>query len=181
LLVRSPQSVLADIVIDNADSGTSPGSASAILSGTWERTCNGGDYYTLRCASWVNDSYGVAFTQSPSATATFKPNIGLAGNYAIYEWHGRLQSGSAATTVSYTIKHAKGSNTKIVNQATNYGRWNLLGIYQFDLGSVSGVTISANGANGAVQADAIKFVHVKSNSSPDIIAPAPPSGVRVEP
>lgn len=165
ILVKSPTTTITDIIIDNVDFGTSPGTTTASLSsGFGQHGCNSGgpggsDYYTLRCA-WNPGSY--AFASAPGAsqeTAVFRPTIGLAGQYEVFEWHPSLEDGSEATNVVHTIHHSKGSTTKIVNQSSNPGQWNSLGTYTFMEGTEGSVTISAEEANGTVAADAIKFVY----------------------
>ncbi|MCH7730622.1 hypothetical protein IID21_03805 [Patescibacteria group bacterium] len=158
LLVTEPMTVISDIVIDESNSGTNPGSNKAVLSGNWEFTCDGRDYYTLRCAPWVDEAWSVALNSSGSGTADFVPTITQPGRYEVYEWHG-VPLQTAANNVSYTIRHAGGTTKKTVDQSKSYGKWNSLGTYRFEKGTAGKVTLSAQGANGLVMADAVKFVY----------------------
>lgn len=183
VLVKTPQTVVADMVIDNVRSATTAGSPAASFSGSWQQVCEegGSQYYTLRCASWVDNSYGMHLTTDRSAVAAFRPKIGVSGPYEVFEWHGQPNSGDAATSVTYTITHTGGSANKTVNQRNNVGRWNSLGVYLFNAGSNAEVKILSAGASGTVVADAIKFVYQNgSGPEPDNDPPAPPQNVRIE-
>jgi hypothetical protein len=74
------------------------------------------------------------------------------GSYKVYaKWPAASQH---ATDVPYTVTHADGTRTVIVNQRLNGGQWNLLGAYNFDSGTDYTVEVS-DSPNGAVAADAI--------------------------
>jgi hypothetical protein len=168
LLVKKPTTAVSDIVIDNCDSGTSPGSRAAVLSDGWvQQGCGvGSDHYTLRCAEF-RQSYGFALAQPgpAAATAIFRPSIGLTGNYEVFEWHGRLAGPQAArkeaTNVPCTITCGGGRRTLAINQRSRAGQWNSLGIFPFAQGTSGDVTIG-NRADGPVMADAVKFVYRRS-------------------
>ncbi len=180
ILLRIPQAVVADIVVENWNSGTSPGAISPsenrtqLLSGfSQERSCNAGsNYYNLTCR--VDNNFdpntgppdepyqSPPFATAPggsNAQAVFVPNIGVAGQYTVYEWHGSLNGGGLAANVRYLVNHAAGTDTVIVDQSRNTGQWNYLGFYMFTNGQANNVTISAAGASGTVMADAVKFVY----------------------
>jgi len=182
ILLDTKKIIVSDIVIDNDYLSTSPGSPSAILaSGFVLRTdCkDGSDYYAIRC-SWNDNTHPYALSAPGAGTATYRPTLGVAGNYEVYEWHGRTKSGLLASNARYMIKHANGEAAKTVDQNNNTGRWNSLGLYRFSSGSSGSVVISADGANNVVMADAIKFVFRGSGNSSDNSAPAPPGNVKVE-
>lgn len=183
-LVKSPRAVVAEIIIDNVDMGTSPGSNPVHLSGSFqqEENCDSGSrFFSLRC-SWNPGTFPYAVAYSGTGRAEFIPQIGLGGQYAVYEWHGRLP-GTQASNVQYIISHAGGTTTRTVNQKANQGRWNYLGTYGFKPGNSGKVTITTNGADGPVMADAVKFVYQNPDAPPigetDIHSPAPPANVRV--
>ena len=182
VLVASPQVVIADIIIDNAYSGTTAGSSQAnfIPEASWEKTSDGGDHYTLTYAIWQQESYATAITTDASASAVFTPNIGVEGNYEVFEWHGRPQNANASANATYIINHAGGRTTKTINQRVNTGQWNSLGVYTFGKGASHNVTISSTGANGSIMADAVKFVFRNGDSKRDTTAPAPPQNVRIK-
>lgn len=177
ILLKQQQAVVSDLLVDNSDSGTSPGSSPAQLSGfTQQENCDNEGFYTTRCSGWLN-SYGYAKAGPGSAQATFAPRINVGGNYEVFEWHPVLPSG--ATNVSYTITHANGSKKVMVNQRESAGRWNSLGTFSFNTGVSGKVVVAASDANGVVAADAIKFVYRAGNLNSDILPPAPPKGLRV--
>jgi hypothetical protein len=184
ILLKEPKSVVADVVVDNIDGGTSPASQSAELSGAWTSDCDdGGSFYTVRCAEWF-DFYGFARAEpgSGEALAVFRPSIGVPGYYEVFEWHGYFGEAPEAvregTNVPYTIKHANGEKVISLNQAQNWGKWNSLGTYYFASGRNSHVAIN-NNADGPVMADAVKFVFRDANPNRDTTPPQPPKGVKV--
>lgn len=174
ILFYQPTTIVSDIIIDNWQSGTSPGSRSPgddegnTLTGfiQEEGSCEDGvAYYTVRCAlrqnrgTYHSPPYAYASGGS-NAQGMFTPNIGIAGTYDVYEWHGSVINGSSmATNVTYTINYAGGSENKTVDQSQNIGQWNKLGTYSFNAGQNGNVTIQAQGAQGTVMADAIRFVY----------------------
>jgi len=186
ILLKKPKEIVTDIIIDNVDAGTSPAVAAAELTGSWKQECdNAGGFYTVRCANWM-ELWGYAWADrgSGDSKATYRPVIGVAGFYEVFEWHGYFGNDPEAeregTDVAYTIKHGQGEKIAPVDQSQNYGRWNTLGTYFFNTGSNGFVSFS-NNANGPVIADAIKFVFKGSDPNRDTTAPAPPKGVKVTP
>jgi hypothetical protein len=186
VLLREPQAVVAPIYIDNWNSGTSPASFSPserkeqdMIGFLQAKGCSeGSDYYTVRCAVYVDDPNtsppDTTYLSPPYATApggsnakaVYRPNIGIPGKYEVFEWHGKLNQGQLASNASYIINHAGGSTTITVDQTHNSGRWNSLGIFTFGAGEAGNVTISAQGANGTVMADAIKLVFLGETGVP---------------
>ena len=171
ILLKTARVVVSDIIVDNAYSGTSPGSAEATMTGfAWDQQANGNranpvwntgpylddqshpEYWRSECAA----------AGSGSATAVYKPTINVAGQYQVYEWHGwRGQNSTSytmASNVPCTIVHGNGSAVLRIDQSKNFGQWNLLGTYIFRPGGNASVTIT-NNANGSVIADAFRFVY----------------------
>jgi hypothetical protein len=184
ILLKKTKEVVTDIIIDNVDSGTSPAAPPAELTGGWRQECdNAGYFYTVRCANWM-ELWGYAWADrgSGEARATYRPVIGVAGFYEVFEWHGYFGSSPEAereaTNAAYAIRHSQGEKIVTVDQSQNYGRWNSLGTYFFNTGSGNYVSFS-NNANGAVMADAVKFVFKGSDPNRDATPPAPPKGVKV--
>ena len=87
-----------------------------------------------------------------SCTATWTPDIDLAGSYKVYAWW--AAGTNRATNAKYTIHYDGGSTTVQVNQQINGGQWNLLGTFPF-LAGTSGSVVLSDDANGVVIADAI--------------------------
>src|SRR3989338_3240903 len=164
ILVKQPQTVVSDIIIDNVQIGTSAGSTPAeFVGGFVQQDCGGGvdvlgaaDYYTLRC-SWNPGSDAFASVTRQNGAAVFVPTIGADGQYEVFEWHPRLTAASTDTQVTHTIRSAGGTATRVVNQNTQSGQWNSLGTYHFNPGRSGSVTIEATGNSGTVMADAIMF------------------------
>lgn len=163
---KSQRVVVSDIVIDNVESGTSPGSTKASLSGfnqlqsDCDRTVT--DYYTVRCVVSTpvspDDSQPVATSSNAGAVAQFTPTIGVAGKYNVYEWHGQINGDCMSVPISTQGMSCAGIPTSI-DQSANWGQWNLLGQCILSTGNTSGITMTAPG-NCIAQADAFRFEYV---------------------
>ena len=172
ILLKKPTTVVSDIVIDDQDQGTSPASKPAELVGNWKRAWNssnnfniGGSFYQMVFKPWKNlFKAAYALSGSGDTYAVYRPTIGAAGAYEVFEWHGYLGDNpdyvQEATNVPVTITFGKGATaTNAINQSINYGKWNSLGTYYFEKGTDGNVKISNKNANGMVIADAFKFVY----------------------
>jgi uncharacterized lipoprotein YddW (UPF0748 family) len=144
-----PAGVVDDIIIDNP---------LATVVGTWSS------------ASSSTDKFGEDYRFNGSGNGDeylqFTPNILVAGDYAVYEWH--PQGGNRTTNAPHEITYHGGTQTIYVNQESGGGQWNLLGVFRFEEGTSGSVRITdafpePNG--NVVLADAIKFAYV----------PTPPS------
>jgi hypothetical protein len=179
VLVREPRTVVSEILIDNWISGTSPGSPSPAenrerdMPGFLQATdCNqGSQYYTVRCAIYQDPNtsppdeplLSPPFAKAEggtSAKASYVPNIGVPGQYEVFEWHPKLAQGGAASAVLHRITYDGGTQDVHVDQSLRAGRWNSLGVYSFRAGTAGNVSILAEGAEGTVIADAIKFAYL---------------------
>ncbi|NQT27206.1 hypothetical protein HQ585_17760 [candidate division KSB1 bacterium] len=184
LLTNSPQKVISEITIDNAngehDASTSPGSEPAALVGGWTNRSYGASY-AITEANWM-DIYGYAFALpgNGSTYAIFEPNIGVSGNYEVFEWHAFHGSNAdevrEATNVPCTISLGSQRTVKMtINQSINYGKWNSLGTFFFSKGTDARIVIT-NEADGVVIADAFKFDYIGGES--DQIPPVEPTNIR---
>ncbi|MDZ7378265.1 MAG: putative glycoside hydrolase [candidate division KSB1 bacterium] len=195
LLFKEPTVAISDIIVGNYNNNdTSPGSAPASYVGTWvpmnTRWISFSDnnpYYTqwTAPADQTPEGYGyfVAAPGQGEATATYTPTIGVAGYYEVFEWHGwhgdTPASYQEASNVPYeVVVNGEVKRRGLIDQTTNYGQWNRLGLFYFPKGTVSYVRIS-NNANGYVISDAFRFVF-RGTEKADTTPPAPPKGVRVE-
>ena len=180
-LVKQPTTVVTDIFIDSDDEGTSPGSEPAQYVGDWQQVIHDIEDYWAMFVRKDMDMYGLAYSLpgDGSNTATFAPTIGVPGSYRVYEWHGDLTLAQEASDVPYEIHHANGTAFGVIDQTKDYGKWNYLGTYNFDVGTDGYVKIS-NNANGIVVADAFKFVYDESGGDVDNIPPNPPKNLRSE-
>jgi hypothetical protein len=91
---------------------------------------------------------------SGSNTATWRPDLPQAGNYAVYAWWTTFSN--RATDAPYTIHYNGGSQTIDVNQKINGNQWNYLGTFAFIAGTAGSVVLSDD-ADKYVIADTIKF------------------------
>ena len=134
--------VPADIIIDNP---------SASIAGSW----------TL--ATTATDKYGSDYRYKGSGTGSaylqYTPDITVAGNYDLYEWH---SVGSNRTTdAPIVINYNGGSVTKRIDQTVNGGKWVYVGRYNFAKGTTGNIRIADNFTTGSVViADAVKLVFV---------------------
>ncbi len=164
ILLKEEKTVVADIIIDNVDYGTSPSTSVVELTGGWTQEDWGQDAYVVSHATWIG-VHKFATATPGSAQATFTPNMGVAGEYDVYEWHGNTQNSIEATNVRYELKHVGGTKTGTINQRQNHGKWNKLGTFNFTKGTSGHLRLLASGADGVVVADAVKFVF-KDGSPP---------------
>jgi hypothetical protein len=88
------------------------------------------------------------------STATWTPDITQAGSYNVYAWWSAYKK--RASNAPYTVNHTGGSDTIRISQRIDGGKWNLLGNFNFTVGTSGSVVLSDDG-NGAVVADAVKF------------------------
>ncbi|PIU10732.1 hypothetical protein COT27_01575, partial [Candidatus Kuenenbacteria bacterium CG08_land_8_20_14_0_20_37_23] len=173
ILVKQPTTMVTDIIIDDSEFNTSPGSEPAQLSAEWKfHVCSGGgdaamqcscdlteDYWSQNCRSWQN-LFGLSWNTAHGGMVVFTPTINVPGNYAVYEWHGKIKNQTMASNVSYAVNYAAGgSQTFTINQEENIGQWNKLGVFNLASGTGNKVILSASGADGTVVADAIRFVY----------------------
>ncbi len=180
LLTVEKVTVVADIIVDNDDRATTPGSNPAAFKGSWTREND------RAVGAWAlsyragRDDYAMTyiFAGSGEATATFTPTIGLAGKYRVFEWHGDLEGANEASNASYEIRHADGTAYGRIDQRSRKGRWNLVGEYRFNRGT-SGFARLTNDADDTVIADAFMFVYSEGAAQADTTPPRPPAGIRV--
>lgn len=122
--------------------------------------------------SWVTDSTSSQkyyldqlITDSTSGTASVKwtPDLAEDGLYKVYAWW--TSEAGRATVAPYEVVHANGTSTMYANQSANGGKWNLLGIFPFHVGTGGSVTLR-NTAPGTVSADAVRFVRISDIPAP---------------
>ena len=106
-----------------------------------------------------NSTYRFASTnglEAPTATATFVPDIPIAGAYDVYCHYN--SGGNRSTEAKYTISTAGGPVTAMIDQTRTGSQWVLLGAgLQLDPGS-GNVRLDNSGPAGVVViADAIKW------------------------
>ena len=134
VILVSPLSVLADVIVDNGDAGTSK-------SGTW---------YIAGAPNFYGTNS--RYSSKVDATYTFVASL-TPGEYQVHAWW--TQYKKRRTSVPYDIQHLGGTDTVTVNQRENGGKWNLLGTYSFD---TSATIVLRSLGNGSTSADAVMFV-----------------------
>jgi hypothetical protein len=140
---------VSDIVLD---------CTSAAMTGLWNTGSSAGGK--------LGASYHYKRQGGGSEYVQFTPNILAAGVYEVCEWHpsGRNRAQSAP----HVITSESGTQTVLVNQEIQGGRWNSLGTFAFAAGTEGNVRITdgfTGPTNEVVVADAIKFVHVQPVAS----------------
>ena len=112
------------------------------------------------------------------STATFRPNIAVAGNYDIYLWF--IAGSNRATNAPYTIVYNGGTNSVSVNQSANPGGWlKIASARPFASGTNGYIQLSNDvGYSGKVViSDAVKLVYLPPPPSPPSIATQPENQV----
>jgi len=168
VLVRQPQVVICDIILDNEQHATTPRQSPALYTGNWTDSRSGNDFYQLSSTDWVNlFMYKYSSQGSGENTALYRALFNVEGKYKVYEWHGTLSG--AASNVPVLLKHKNGYFQTTIDQTRNGGKWNLLGEFDFVKNSVdSSYVLITNKANGKVVADAFKFVSTAPIYTPPV-------------
>ena len=113
-----------------------------------------------------------------TAYVQFTPNILVAGDYDVYQWHPYVPNASSGTP--FAIAHSAGTTTIFANQQTNSGNWSLLGRFNFATGTNGNIRVLDNFSDAAnlALADGVKLVFVVG-SGPPIIAVPPSSATNI--
>jgi hypothetical protein len=134
-----PITTPVEVVVDNLDAETS-------TTGWWGASGASG--------FWATDS---DYSFLAGSSFTFSPNLVPGATYAVYAWW--TAAPNRDTAAPYQISSgATLLDTVNVNQQTNGGQWNQLGVYTFN--DIAGVTVLANGGGVVSVADAVRFVPV---------------------
>lgn len=111
--------------------------------------------------STADDDYGTDYlTTTLTDSHTFQTPSALDGKYRVFMW---WPSGATATDAAVEIDYSSaGSDSFTVDQTLTAGRWNDLGIYDFDsTGSfIAQVTVTGQGGGLVTCADAVRFVPI---------------------
>ncbi|WP_020518926.1 glycoside hydrolase family 16 protein [Catelliglobosispora koreensis] len=112
--------------------------------------------------TWLNSTLTGWTTNSPTRyaachsagnTATWRPNLAQAGNYAVYV-HKIVHSGS-----DVNARYDVAGTTTYVNGTTGTTGWVPLGTHALPAGTATAVKLTSSGT-GCARADAVKFVRV---------------------
>ena len=132
----------ASVIVDNQDAGFTE-------TGTWNESSAGDEY--------EGSSY---YTTGTGATATWTPDLPVAGTYNVYAWW--CYWSTRDTNALYTVNYSGGSDSMRKNQQQTTGQWILLGQYYFDAGTSGSVTVTRDGSStqSSTSADAVMFEQV---------------------
>ena len=144
LLANAPEQK----IIDNSDT------AEVTLAGTWSTSTSPSGFLG------ANQHQHAAVAGSDSFT--WKLNPAVSQSYRLYVRYSA--AGSNSSTATYTVTHASGSATVILDQRAGGGQWRQLGSYSFTTGAGHNVKLAAQ-ANGVVIADAVKLVPANQQAS----------------
>jgi len=139
----------AEILVDNEDEGV-------VVTGEWETQSRGG--------------YGPTFLKSSNKdnavkTVRYSPKVVENGQYDAYVYFSKTQDATSQTSI--TISNGKTEKDVIVKEddirveGQTSGEWVNVGTYSLEVGSDAFVSISNEGADGAVVADAVLWVPAK--------------------
>jgi hypothetical protein len=148
-----PAGFVDDLIIDNPE---------AAVAGTWTGGTASPDKFG---ADYRFNSAG-----SGSEYLEFRPEILVAGTYAVDEWH--PQGPNRTTNAQHVIQFAGGTQAVGVNQETGGGQWNRLGTFLFAEGTNGSVRITdvfPDATGNVVLADAIRFSYVPT--APSVLTP----------
>ncbi|MDZ7374286.1 MAG: hypothetical protein ONB23_09995 [candidate division KSB1 bacterium] len=181
ILLRQPVTIVSDIIID--DEGTDDVDPNPTFMGRFQQS--GMQFDPMGYRKWQNAWYvyghSSCYYAPPSngtSWARWIPQINISGSYEVFEWH--PSSPELAKDARYTIKWGKKETHLTVNQTTNGGKWNSLGVFWFQAGEENYVEVRSV-PSGTVVADAVKFVYRGTGDLRDSEPPSPPRGVRILP
>jgi len=117
----------------------------------------GGGWHDDESAASANHDGGCFWTEGGdgSKTALWRPDDPLVGKYQVYVYYGHPSAGKVATNARFTIEADHQAKSAKVDFSRGAGNWKLLGTCR----NPHDVVLT-NAANGAVIADAVKFVRV---------------------
>lgn len=155
--------VVNNVVIDDPNASVAGGWTSVRVFGATTTTPT---YYgaTGSDTNSFGTNYFSKLPGSGSAYVQFTPNIKVAGDYDLYQWHPYVTNASSVTP--FIISHVFGVTTNFANQQTNAGNWSLLGRYTFAAGTSGSIRVTDGFSDpGKVAiADGIKLVFAASNA-----------------
>lgn len=128
------------------------------------------DGFTVVSGSWPvsSDTTGARYQGQQhyhpagdgTAVARFTVRVPVSGTYEVSGWW--FEHSSYATDAPFTIRHAAGTQTVLMNQRWGGGsQWRRIGVFDFTAGGDHTVELS-DAANGVVVADAIRLAPVSA-------------------
>lgn len=162
-----PLTASADAVMFNLVSAAPPSSDTIVDNRDAARTARTGAWQVSGGASpygpdslWSNNGATFSWLFTPAQT----------GSHEVAMWWTTFSNRGASIPVDIT--HAGGTTRVFINQLTNGGRWNSLGVFNFQAGGNYRVTIVAPASPLTAGADAVKFSRTTA-------PPPPPPSVTV--
>ncbi|RLC77033.1 MAG: hypothetical protein DRI81_09265 [Chloroflexi bacterium] len=145
--VRERNMITVEVIIDNDAPGPGAGYSET---GAWTTVSgtgyNSSDYRQTEI-----------ITSGTPATAVWTATLPSDGEYAVYVWY--RPGADRASDARYTVHHAGGETTVVVDQRYHGITWHHVGDYGFRGGEVATVTLSnlSSQTGNVVVADAIRF------------------------
>jgi len=127
-----------EVIVDNLE---------AEFDGTWDSSTWADDYY--------GSNYQFNVTGTGADKVRWRPDL-VAGDYDVYIW---LPDGAASRPddAPFTVYHASGSTTYLVDEKGAGGAWVLLGTHTFNAGTNGYVELTDDASDTHVIADAVRF------------------------
>jgi hypothetical protein len=156
--------VVNNVVIDNP-------TATAVGPWTSTRTFYNGSFYGNGSGTDGN-SFGTNYLTTAQGTGSayvqFTPNVLVAGDYDVLQWHPYLANASASAP--HVVNYDGGSTIVYANQTTNAGKWSLLGRFHFAAGTAGNIQVLDNVAEptAVAVADGVKLMYVGLPTAPTI-------------
>ena len=126
---------------------------------------------------WINDStaadkfsptykFASVAPAAPVASATFRPNIPVAGLYDVYLWYS--EGGNRSTIAPVVVTSQNGVFSTTVNETQPGGQWQLITTQPFNAGTNAYVQLgnSTGENNKIVIADAVRWVYSPTQDFP---------------
>jgi len=139
------------VIVDNADPGFT------VLTGEWSTGTTAPGHWGADYRFRTTTGYG-----TPIGEVEWRPNLPHAGAYQVAIYY--PQGTNRANNAPFTVHHAGGATTFLVNQQQNGGQWNVLGTFTFAAGTAGYVTLSNDANPSVVIADAVSFTAESSTT-----------------
>ncbi|MFI6676068.1 family 16 glycosylhydrolase [Kribbella sp. NPDC050470] len=109
------------------------------------------------------DGTATRTTNDTKATAAWRPDLPIAGQYEVSAW---VPNDAISTTAArYTVEHPGGQASVDVDQTTGGKRWISLGTYEFTAGTAGRVTIANAAGRGYLRTNVVRFVRVGADQA----------------
>jgi hypothetical protein len=141
-----------DIIVDNLD-GAQTGTT-----GTWNLSASKAGFY--------GSNYAWASTNNAGHVFSFLPTLESIGIFTVSIRY--TADAGRASNAKATVVHSGGSFDFLVDMRADGGMWVELGTFAFDPAAGQGLLLSAEGADGFVIADAVRFVETDTLPPPPL-------------